>query len=65
MFGVIITLTRAMGKITCCLTHSLSHFGGVSGRLLWQSPFCTKDSLTGHTGLYFCDFLAVTIVVSA
>ena len=66
MGGVIIILTRGMGER---LTYGVpahyrivlvEHLGGLffDGR-----HSCTEDSFAGHSGLYFGDFLTVSIVV--
>ena len=62
MGGVIITLTRRMGKPmyrlsqTCCCLMSLG--GLFDGRHL-----CTEESFTGNLGLCYGNFFAVSIVV--
>ena len=61
MGGVIITLTRGMGKPTYRL--SLTRCRSVRlGGLFGGRRFCTEDSFAGHSGLCCGDFLAVSTI---
>ena len=66
MGGVIIILTRGMGERLMYGVPAHYHIVLVErlGGLFFDGRHsCTEDSFAGHSGLYFGDFLMVSIVV--